>query len=204
MANDSMITFEGWVGTKPTERLVGETTVATFRVGSTTRRWNKELNNFVDTETNWFTVNAWRALGRNCLASLKKGDPVTVHGKLRAQVYEQGERTVHSVVVEAVAVGHDLTWGSSRFRRTTSRRGVADDTELRALNAELGADGPQISSDGRTIDDLVTPVRREIPVSHDESDSADEPAVPDEVAPAGSDSSEAGVGEQERREEPAA
>lgn len=172
MANETQVTFQGWIGTEVTERLVGDATVASFRVGSTPRRWSKEHNGFIDNETNWYTVNAWRGLGRNCLSSLKKGDPVTVHGKLRSQLYVEGERKTQSYIVEAFSVGHDLSWGTTLFSRTTSSRGpAADDTELRALNAELGAEEPQISSDGRSIDDLVSRDRggdAASPVSSDE------------------------------------
>jgi single-strand DNA-binding protein len=153
--NESLLTFQGWVGNEVAVREVGDASVATFRVGSTPRRYNRAANGWADGETTWYTVNAWRALARNCAESLRRGDPVTVQGRLTTQVWkdEDGKDQV-TWVVEAVAVGHDLNRGTSVFLRTAPARDrdEGDDSELRRLNAELGTTGPQLSSDGPTMD----------------------------------------------------
>lgn len=158
MVNETMVTFQGWIGTEVTDRYVGEAVVASFRVASTPRKYNKMANGWVDGETNWYTVNAWRSLGRNCIEALKKGDAVVVHGRLSTQVYEDDEkRRFQTMVVEATSVGHDLNKGTSSFTKTTvGAGGEADDGALREFNAELGIGGPQISSDGQALGDFVT------------------------------------------------
>ncbi|MBD8868890.1 single-stranded DNA-binding protein [Nocardioides donggukensis] len=155
--NETYVTLTGWLGSDVTERIVGSASVATFRVASTPRRYNRRDNAWTDGETTWYTVNAWRTLGRNCLDSLRQGDPVTVHGKLTAQVWtDPAGVKVQSFVVEAVAVGHDLSRGVSEFtKRLGGGTGEADDSALREANAGYGVGGPQISSAGETLDDMV-------------------------------------------------
>jgi single-strand DNA-binding protein len=63
-------------------------------------------------------VSAWRGLAENAEHSLGKGDPVLVHGKLNHRTYinKQGVEVV-ALEIEAITIGHDLTRGTSRFRR---------------------------------------------------------------------------------------
>jgi single-strand DNA-binding protein len=63
-------------------------------------------------------VNAWRALAENCERSLRRGDPVVVHGKLSAHVWtNKAGLEVTTFEVEAAFVGHDLNRGTSAFQR---------------------------------------------------------------------------------------
>ena len=59
--NETMITFQGWLGSDVRTQQAGEATVATSawpapRGGSTGRRGSGH-----DGPTQWYTVNAWRA-----------------------------------------------------------------------------------------------------------------------------------------------
>lgn len=152
--NESYVTFQGWVGNEVALREVGDVPVATFRVGSTPRRYSRAANGWADGETTWYTVNAWRALARNCADSLHRGEPVTVHGRLTTQIWkdDDGKEQV-TWVVEAMAVGHDLNRGTAAFLKAAPLRDreEGDDTELRRLNAELGTTGPQVTSDGTEV-----------------------------------------------------
>ena len=49
---------------------------------------------WVDGATTWMTVTCFRALAEHALASVKKGDPVVVVGKLRTNVWTR--RTARS------------------------------------------------------------------------------------------------------------
>lgn len=116
--NDSMITVQGWVGSEPVLRQAGPVVVSSFRVASTPRRFNRTSEEWVDAGvTQWFTVNAWRQLGYNVKSSLRKGDPVVVHGRLIARTWlNQGVETT-AYDIEAVSVGHDLNKGCSMLQR---------------------------------------------------------------------------------------
>ncbi len=115
--NESYVTFQGWVGGDVNVRGAGETQCASFRVGSTPR-YNK-AGTWVDGQTSWFTVNCWRGLGKNVLDSIKRGDAVVVHGRVRVDVWErEGQPNTFTWIVDATFVGHDLNRGTSRFAKT--------------------------------------------------------------------------------------
>jgi single-strand DNA-binding protein len=116
--NETLVTLQGWLGTDVTLRQAGETPVASFRVACTPRRYQKKTDSWVDGTTQWFSVNAWRALAEHCERSLHRGDPVVVHGRLNAQLWSNAAgMEVTSYDVEAVVVGHDLNRGTSTFVR---------------------------------------------------------------------------------------
>jgi single-strand DNA-binding protein len=91
--------------------------VASFRVASTPRRFDREKNAWVDRDTLFVTVTCWRALAENVGASLRKGEPVVVTGRYGQREYEVEEALRTTYELEATAVGHDLTRGVSQFRR---------------------------------------------------------------------------------------
>jgi single-strand DNA-binding protein len=150
--NETYVTVQGWLGNDVELRQAGETPVATFRVASTPRYWSRRDRGWTDGDTTWFTVNAWRSLGEHCAASLRRADPVVVHGRLTTQVWkDQDDRERVTLVVEAVSVGHDLSRGTSAFTRA-ARPAESDDADLREHNAALGSGGPQVSSiDGEEV-----------------------------------------------------
>jgi single-strand DNA-binding protein len=148
---ETEVTVQGFVGTKPELRQVGGTVVAGFRVGSTPRFFSNSNNEWGDRETNWFTVNAWRALGEHCAASLHVGEPVIVRGRLRTQTWtpEEGGAARTTFSVDAVAVGHDLSRGTSAFLARTASRPVEETAELAQHNDAWSVGLPQVSSRGR-------------------------------------------------------
>jgi single-strand DNA-binding protein len=79
---------------------------------------------WVEGETNWFTITAFRQLAINVSTSVGKGDRIVVSGKLRVRDWDNGERTGTSVEIEAETIGHDLVWGTSVFTRTALVREV--------------------------------------------------------------------------------
>ncbi|WP_141014125.1 single-stranded DNA-binding protein [Nocardioides sambongensis] len=122
MSNETMVTLQGWIGSTPVGRDVGEASVTSFRLACTPRRFHRGRQEWVDGETQWYTVNAWRALAGHSLRSLNKGDPVLVHGRLTHRTYvNKSEVEVVSLEVEATTIGHDLTRGCSQFLKSPPR-----------------------------------------------------------------------------------
>jgi single-strand DNA-binding protein len=103
--------------------------VANFRVASTPRRYDREKNMWVDCDTLFVTVTAWRAMGENIAASLHKGQPVVVTGRYYQREYESNEQLRTAYELEAQAVGHDLSRGVSSFEKI-SRPGPAAVVDL--------------------------------------------------------------------------
>lgn len=116
MANETMVTIQGWIGNTPVVRDVGGVPVLNFRVGCTPRHFNKATGTWVDSETQWYGVSAWRRLAANGAKSLSHGDPVIIQGRLNHRTYvnKNGLEAV-AVEIEAFTIGHDLTRGIASF-----------------------------------------------------------------------------------------
>ncbi len=98
--------------------------VASFRLASTERRYNKELHAWRDGETVYYTVTCWRSMAENAAESVQKGQPMIVHGRLRVSSYEKDGQARTAVEIEARSLGHDLTWGVSKFTKAGPTTGA--------------------------------------------------------------------------------
>jgi single-strand DNA-binding protein len=113
--NDTSITFRGYAGTDVRHRQTRDANVATVRVASTPRV--RKDGEWVDGPTTWYAVTAWRTLADHLRDSVRKGDPLVVHGRLlRTETWApEGGAPSTTLEVEAVVVGHDLNRGISHF-----------------------------------------------------------------------------------------
>lgn len=117
--NDTQITLAGWIGGEVTLRQVGEDRhVASFRVACTP--WRFRDGEWVRGATTWHTVKAWNRLARHVAQSLANGDPVVVHGRLVADVWERDGKPQTSFEVVATSVGPDLSHGTATFSRAAA------------------------------------------------------------------------------------
>ena len=131
--HETYVTLSGWLGGNVDLRDAGGVPVASFRVASTPRRFQRRTETWEDGDTQWYSVNAWRALGDNCAASLRRGDPVVVHGKLSAHTWtNKAGLEVTTFEVEAAFVGHDLNRGTTEFHRRKKAAETAETTEPEA------------------------------------------------------------------------
>ena len=123
--NDTFITFHGWAGSDVRHRVAKDVSVATVRVAATPRL--KKDGEWVDGETTWYTVTAWRTLADHLRDSIRKGDPVIVHGRFLTESWQPEEGPTSTTLhVEASLVGHDLTRGITHFiKAPRPDRGVA-------------------------------------------------------------------------------
>lgn len=121
---DTPLTIVGNVLVAPTARRTVETNqlAVTFRVASTSRRFDKGSENWIDGQSLRVRVTCWRRLAEGVVASLKLGDPVIVTGRLYTRDWVDDEGN-HRVLYEmdAKAVGHDLARGISEFTRNSMR-----------------------------------------------------------------------------------
>ena len=125
--NEPLVTIAGHLGGDVTYRPAGESMVANFRVACTPRRFQKKTGQWVDADTQWYAVSAWRALGENCHQSLRRGDPVVVHGRLHASTWTStAGMSVTSFEIEAISVGHDLNRGTASFTRSAKPESAGD------------------------------------------------------------------------------
>lgn len=126
-----LITVTGLIATTPRHLVTQDgLPITSFRLASSTRRFDRNQNKWIDGETNWYTITAFQQLAINLAGSFNKGDRVIITGKLRIRDWDNGERAGTSVEVEASGAGHDLSWGSSVFTRTVLVRETEPEDEL--------------------------------------------------------------------------
>ncbi|NUQ88152.1 MAG: single-stranded DNA-binding protein, partial [Glycomyces artemisiae] len=97
--------------------------VAKFRIASTPRTFDKSANEWRDGDTLFLTVEAWRKLGENVAASLKRGDRAIVRGALKQRSYEDSngvKRTDYEL--DAEDVGASLKNATAAVQKTTGNR----------------------------------------------------------------------------------
>ena len=150
MSQVGYVTLTGYVTAEPkiwkTART--QTPVASVRVGSTPRRLDRGTGEWQDGETSYYTVKCWRRLAENVHGSLRKGDMIIVRGKISTRSWvDDQQRTRTELQVEADSVGHDLSFGWSRFNRGVqvapgSRRGI-DEGEAARHDMSQDADPAQ-------------------------------------------------------------
>ena len=113
------ITVSGLVATTPRHLITQDgLPITSFRLAASSRRFDREQAKWIDGETNWYTITAFRQLAINLATSVSKGERVMVTGKLRIRDWDNGERAGTSVEIEAEHLGHDLLWGTASFTRT--------------------------------------------------------------------------------------
>jgi single-strand DNA-binding protein len=120
------ITVRGFVATEiKSSTTPGGVGTASFRLGSTDRRYDRASGTWIDGNTNWFTVQGYRQLAGNMGCSIKKGQRVIVVGRLKLRSWEKEGRIYHESDIDAESVGHDLMWGSANYIRTASNSAQA-------------------------------------------------------------------------------
>ena len=124
------IAISGFVATPPNPvTAAGDLKITSFRIASNQRRFDRGRDRWVDGETNWYTVTTFRQLALNVAASVMKGDRVVVTGRLKVRDWEAGEKSGTNVEIEADAVGHDLTWGTTSFTRVRSTSAASSEAQ---------------------------------------------------------------------------
>jgi len=113
---------------------------------------NRETREWVDLGPNGTDVICWGELARNVAASIQKGDPVVVYGRLEDNSWTDKEGATHrNTRVVAELVAHDLAWGSSRFTRTNN-------SPVRGGAAEIaGSNGHSQDGGAAAVDAAVDP-----------------------------------------------
>jgi single-strand DNA-binding protein len=131
----SSITVRGFAATQPKFNVVADRfAVSSFRLGSSERRYNRSTGAWENGPTSWYTVSCFRDLASNVYASVNKGDPVIVTGRLKVSEWSAGAKSGVDVEIEADGIGHDFRWGKALgfVRPKAPSKGGRDDGEERA------------------------------------------------------------------------
>ena len=147
--NESHITVCGNVTNVPQVKNGKDSGVPFTVFGLAQNRSRREVNgDVVHMGTSFYEVVAFRVLGQNTFDSINKGDPVVVHGRLRVNDWESGEKKGTQVQIDASSIGPDLTFGTSQF---TKRRRVAQQSHDR-IEVEVGGMPMTVNGDGEVLD----------------------------------------------------
>jgi single-strand DNA-binding protein len=124
------------------------TPMASFRLASCARVFDRVRNEWSDGPTSYFSVFCWSGLADNVASSLSKGQPVVVTGRLTSREWVQEGRNGTSLEIKAFAVGHDLSRGTGTFRRR-SRAARGEDVNARVdeIALELATTAPAAAAD---------------------------------------------------------
>ena len=159
-----MLTLTGLVATPPKHTTTENgLSITSFRLASNQRRYDRVKQEWVDAETNWYTVTSFRQLAKNVVLSVQKGQRVVVTGRVRVRDWTKDEKTGTTIEVDADAIGHDLSWGTTTFVRSAI---AAVEAAERAEEVEGPAgegDEPRDESSGDADD--VTREREAAPVA---------------------------------------
>ncbi|MFB4301151.1 single-stranded DNA-binding protein [Actinomadura sp. NTSP31] len=125
MAGDTVITIVGNLVEDPNLRFTSSgQAVASFRIASTPRFFDRQSNDWKDGEALFLTCNVWRQAAENCAETLQRGMRVIVQGRLKQRSYEtrEGEkRTVFEIEVDEV--GPSLRNATAKVNKTQRQGG---------------------------------------------------------------------------------
>lgn len=148
---DIHTTIMGNATADPSERTHDGTVSALVRIAVTGRYYDASKSDFTDRKTEFITVFARRQLARNLLASVKKGQPLIVTGRLSSSEWtDQDDTPRHSLNLQAEAIGHDLTYGTATFTKPL-RQGDQPDVDHRT--GEIRRDDGSGSTETGTADE---------------------------------------------------
>ncbi len=143
---DTAVTMVGNVMTAPEWRRTAATGtyVVTFRFASTSRRFDRASERWVDGDCLRIKVACWRKLGQNVFESIQLGDPLIIHGRLYSRDWTDGEHKRHtSYELDALSVGHDLSRGVAKFARRKPV-GATDSVNDPANEGSIGGEPSEV------------------------------------------------------------
>jgi len=147
--NETLVTVVGYVISPISQRQTGAGEPgATFRVASTERRYDKESQAWVDGDQLFVSVSCWRKLALGVIASLEKGDPVIVRGRLHTRSYAVDGAMRTSLDLVAYQIGPDLARCQARVQRM---RKAPSASALESAEF-VGASLPEQRESGSTVD----------------------------------------------------
>jgi single-strand DNA-binding protein len=171
--NETIITVSGNLVSDVDFRVTGRgDSLARFRVASTVTRYDRASGRWLDGDTTYWNVTAWRRAAENARASLAKGMPVVLQAKVRQRTVDRdvpgASGTTMPVTftdLEALHFGLDL----SRCRALFQRAPIGPQTDAGAQPGGEGGGSGGETSEG--IDPTGSAAAGEVPAGV--SDAAD-------------------------------
>lgn len=145
--NETTVTV---VGTVCSEIRYGQSTdnkpIARFQIRNTPRRYDKRTGTWTDGDPSYFSAVCWRTLADHVASCMGVGDPVVATGRLRISRWRRGEENVVTAELDVQAIGHDLRWGTTVYRKSTLPGGTRIPGPVQRRREEAAA-APAASAD---------------------------------------------------------
>ncbi|OLT47014.1 hypothetical protein BJF85_00840 [Saccharomonospora sp. CUA-673] len=114
---ETVVTVVGNISSELSSRQTDNGRVVGFWLRSNERRYDKDADEWVNGRSLGVRVSCWRRIADNVAASLSKGDPVVVTGRMHTNEFVTDGRSRSVVELEAQAVGPNLAWSRSNVQR---------------------------------------------------------------------------------------
>lgn len=152
MSQGGFVTLVGFVAQDPTIRNTQTGKLLTkVRVGVAPRYRDNATGQWRDSEVSYYNVSCWSRLADHVRASLHKGDPVIVKGRLRTSTFEDKSGQVRtSIEITADTVGHDLSRGPANYMRLRPQR---ENTEDELAGDEFAENPPDSDETAAMLDE---------------------------------------------------
>lgn len=127
MAGDTIVTVVGNLTADPELRFTPSgAAVANFTIASTPRSFDKNTNEWKDSDTLFMRCSIWREAAENVAESLTKGTRVIAQGRLVQRSYDTREGEKRTVVeLQVEEIGPSLKNASAAVTRTQRSGGGA-------------------------------------------------------------------------------
>ena len=122
MSNEAQITFTG-NATADAELRFTQSGHAVANVSVAVTPREKDGDQWVDGQPAFYRVAAWRQMAENVAESVKRGDRVTVVGRLKPREFEHNGEKRTSLDVDADSVALDLRFRTATAGEKTQRQG---------------------------------------------------------------------------------
>jgi single-strand DNA-binding protein len=152
---ETYVAVAGIVATEPQVRTLDDgRQVMSFRVASTSRRFDNPTREWVDGHTLWLKISCWRELADNASRSVRKSDRVLAWGRLHTEQWKGADGATRSdLAMDAEALGHDLAFGVSAFsrkRRAVAQRTLTDTPVFDPVTGEIVSAAPAAGPDAES------------------------------------------------------
>jgi single-strand DNA-binding protein len=156
---ETEITVVGNVVKPPQRNRTANGSVTNFRVASTSRRYDREVQGWVDSKTLFLDVECWGELGGHVSQTVSKGDPVIVFGSLFTDEWDTDQGRRSKVKLRAEVVGPDLTKGTAEFKRALRAPAAAPEQSPPPADDDFHATaglvaGRDYEADPETLDEM--------------------------------------------------
>lgn len=122
MAGETIITVVGNLTADPELRFTqAGLAVANFTIANTSKRFDKQKNEYVDGEALFLRASCWREFAEHVAGSLTKGTRVVAQGRLKQRSYEtkEGEKRT-SIELEVDEIGPSLRYATATVTRAST------------------------------------------------------------------------------------